>query len=65
MEWGYAPGLKKAHCFVKMENPDLNISLCHRVVSFNIHPVDEIFDEAVTVCFNCLLVFIQKGEVKP
>jgi len=65
MEWGYAPGLKKVHCFIKMENPDLNISLCHKVVSFSIYPVNETPEEDVKICFNCLLVFIQKWEAKP
>ena len=65
MIWGYSSGIKKAHCFVQMENPDLHVSLCNKVVSFSVDPVDEKHDEHINFCLNCLLVFIQKGEVKP
>jgi len=65
MIWGYSLGIKKVHCFVPMENPDLYVSLCNKVVSFIVDPVEEEYDEHINICFNCLLVFIQKGEVKP
>lgn len=65
MIWAYSPWRNKVHCFVPMKNPELYVSLCKRAVSFTIDPVNETEHEQVGFCFNCLLAFIQKGDVKP
>ena len=65
MKWGYASGGTKAHFFIEMKNPDIYISLCNKVASFMVNEVEEGPNEAVHICFGCLLAYIQKKEVRP
>jgi len=65
MEWGYPTGSKKAHCFKTMENPDLKVSLCGQVVTFNVGEIREEYESFVNICFNCLLMYVRRGEEKP
>lgn len=65
MMWGYQPGMEKVHCYVLMDNPNLFVSLCNGSVSFIINPINEDPQDHINICFNCLLEFIRKGEVKP
>jgi len=65
VEWGYPPGSKKAHCFKSAEDPNLKTSLCGKLVTFTYDLIDENLVDNVYICFNCLLMYVRRGEEKP
>jgi len=58
MEWGYGSGSKKVHCFKPMEDPNLNVSVCKKIITFNVEPMDEDLEKPLNVCFTCLSKWI-------
>ncbi len=65
MEWGYAEGIEKAHCFKEYGQLDLKVSLCGNVFVFKYNPTEEDPLDQVKFCFSCLLGFIGERGVKP
>jgi len=64
MKWAYSELYHKAHCFVPTNRPDLYLSLCDKVVTFQPGEINERLDEHVNFCFSCLLAYIKKGGFK-
>ena len=64
MEWGHVSDDKKAHCFNEVDKTGICRSLCKKVVSFTVRPVEETLEEHVWICFKCLLLYINKGGDK-
>ena len=63
MEWGYGSGSKDAHCFVEVDDPNLKRSLCGKVISFTVDPINLALDRRVFACFGCLVQFVLKTGV--